>query len=157
METITRDSLIDQLRQKGLKITPQRLAVVDAIVENFHSHPGAHLIYTEAVKKTKHVSLSTVYATLSEFCQQGLLRNLEFDRMENRYEGNLENHINLVCRRCGKITDYHRLSPFEPAAIAREEGFVITDARMEYYGYCRDCLTVSGQGSAAKPAGEKKS
>ncbi len=140
MKAITKEGLIKQLRERGLKITPQRLAIVDALVEKRHLHPGANLIHVEAMKKAKRVSLSTVYATLSEFSQQGLIKNLEFDRMENRYEGNLEEHINLVCRRCGKITDYPVPPTIEPKDIARQAGFTVTDARMEYYGYCRDCL-----------------
>lgn len=139
MQMITKESLIRQLREKGLKITPQRLAVVDALVENRHLHPGANLIYAEAMKRTKRISLSTVYATLGEFSQQGLIKSLEFDRMENRYEGNLEEHFNLICRRCGKIVDYSLLSSIEAKDIARKAGFVVTDVRMEYYGYCRKC------------------
>jgi Fe2+ or Zn2+ uptake regulation protein len=85
--------------------------------------------------------LSTVYATLGEFFLQGIIKNLEFDRMENRCEVNLEEHINLVCSRCGKIKDYYIPPSVKPKDIAREEGFTVTDARMEYYGYCRDCVT----------------
>jgi Fur family peroxide stress response transcriptional regulator len=139
METITREGLIRQLKEKGLKITPQRIAIIEALVENRLLHPGANLIHAEARKKTKNVSLSTVYATLGEFSQQGLIKSLEFDRMENRYEGDLEEHINLVCRHCGKITDYHIPPSIEPKDIARRAGFLVMDARMEYYGYCRDC------------------
>jgi Fur family transcriptional regulator, peroxide stress response regulator len=152
MQLITREELIRQLREKGLKITPQRLAIVDALVENRELHPGTNLIYAEALKRTKRVSLSTVYATLGEFSQQGLIKSLEFDRMENRYEGNLEEHINLVCRRCGKITDY----PLPPSGlakdIAREAGFVVTEARMEYYGNCRDCQPNLQEGPKGKQA-----
>ena len=46
MNMITKEGLIGQLREKGLKLTPQRLAIVDALVENRHLHPGAVLIYT---------------------------------------------------------------------------------------------------------------
>lgn len=141
MKKITREGLIGKLEERGLKLTPQRLAIVDALVEQGHLHPGANLICREARKKTKNVSLSTVYATLGEFVLQGIIKNLEFDRMENRSEVNLEEHINLVCRRCGKITDYYIPPSIEPKDIAREEGFMVTDARMEYYGYCRDCVT----------------
>lgn len=128
------------MKEKGLKITPQRIAIIEALVENRHLHPGATLIHSEAIKKTKSLSLSTVYATLDEFSQQGLIKFLEFDRMENRYEGNLEEHINLVCRRCGKIRDYYIPPSVETKEIVRDAGFVVTDTRMEYYGYCRDCF-----------------
>ena len=137
---INKNDLIGQLREKGLKITPQRLAVIDALVENRHKLSGATLIYQETRKKLKSISLSTVYATLKEFSEQGLIKALEFDRMENRYDGNLSEHINLICKRCGAISDFDLPSSIEPKDIMRKSGFVVTDNRMEYYGYCRDCL-----------------
>jgi len=140
METNNKEDLIGQLKEKGLKITPQRLAIIDALVENRHAHPGATLIFTEARKKAKRVSLSTVYATLKEFSENGLIKQLEFDRMENRYDSDLSDHINLICKRCGKIVDYHIPETLEPRDIARKSGFVVTDTRMEFHGYCRDCL-----------------
>jgi len=47
----TKENLISQLREKGLKVTPQRMAIVDALVENRYAHPGATLIFNEARKK----------------------------------------------------------------------------------------------------------
>ncbi|HNZ32347.1 MAG TPA: Fur family transcriptional regulator [Smithellaceae bacterium] len=137
---INKEDLISQLREKGLKVTPQRLAVIDALVKSRKLHPGASLIYKEARKKTKSVSLSTVYATLKEFSENGLIKSLEFDRMENRYDANLSEHINLICKRCGAIIDYDLPTTVEPRDIVKKSGFVVTEARMEYYGYCRDCL-----------------
>lgn len=140
MKISSKEDLIGKLKEKGFKITSQRLAIIDALLENHHAHPGATLIFNEARKKANHVSLSTVYATLKEFSENGLIRQLEFDRMENRYDGNLSDHINLICKRCGKIIDYDIPTLFEPKDITRKSGFIITDARMECHGYCRDCL-----------------
>lgn len=137
---INKEDLINQLREKGLKLTPQRLAIINALVKNCGAHPGASLIYKDARKKAKSVSLSTVYATLKEFSEKGLIKSLEFDRMENRYDGNLSEHINLICKQCGAILDYNLPATVEPKDIARKSGFVVTEARMEYYGHCRDCL-----------------
>lgn len=144
MKKNRKEDMIFLLRQRGLKITPQRLAIVDAIVEHCNSHPGASLIFSSASKKAKSVSLSTVYATLKEFAESGLIRQMEFDRMENRYDLDLADHINLVCKRCGKIVDYHILAPIEPKDIARKTGFIVTDTRIEFYGYCRNCLKRQG-------------
>lgn len=141
MKMINKEDLIGQLREKRLKLTPQRLAIIDALVENQHRHPGANLIYEEAKKRAKKVSLSTVYATLGDFSKNGLIKQLEFDRMENRYDGNLSDHINLICKRCGTIIDYYIPATLEPSDITRKSGFVVTDTRMEFHGYCRDCLT----------------
>ena len=140
MGTINREDLLDQLREKGLKLTAQRLAIIDVLVEQGDRHPGATLIYSEARKKAERLSLSTVYATLKEFSDNGLIKQLEFDRMENRYDGNLSDHVNLICKRCGSIVDYHIPESLEPRDIPRKSGFVVTDTRMEFHGYCRDCL-----------------
>lgn len=140
MKMINKEDLIRQLKEKGLKITPQRLAIIDALAENSTMHPGATLIFNEVKKKAKRVSLSTVYATLKELSESGLIKALEFDRMENRYDADLSEHLNLICKRCGAIFDFNLPATIEPKDIARKTGFVVTDTRMEYYGYCGDCL-----------------
>jgi Fur family transcriptional regulator, peroxide stress response regulator len=144
MRINTKEDLIGQLKENGFKITPQRLAIIDALVENRYEHPGATLIYEAACKKARRVSLSTVYATLKEFSENGLIRQLEFDRMENRYDVDLLDHVNLICKRCGKIFDYAIPASLEPRDIARKSGFVVTDTRLEFHGYCRDCLKRPG-------------
>ena len=140
MRTNTKEDLIGQLKENGLKITPQRLAIIDALVENRYEHPGATLIFHEARKKAGSVSLSTVYATLKAFSESGLIRQMEFDRLENRYDVDLSDHVNLICKRCGKVMDYHVPAPLDPKNIVRKSGFVVTDTRIEFHGYCRDCL-----------------
>jgi Fe2+ or Zn2+ uptake regulation protein len=50
MGMITKDKLVSYLKEKGLKMTPQRLAIIDALVGNREEHPGAQLIYSEARK-----------------------------------------------------------------------------------------------------------
>ncbi len=140
MATGSKDDLITRLKEKGLKLTRQRLAILDVLVEHRDEHPGVTFIFEEARKTVPRVSLSTVYATLKEFSEIGLVKQLEFDRMENRYDGNLSDHVNLVCNRCGTITDHHIPAHLEPGNILGNSGFVVTDTRIEYHGYCRNCL-----------------
>ena len=140
MKMITRDDAINLLREKGLKLTRQRLAILDVLMEQCEKHPGVTLIFKEARKRAPRVSLSTVYATVKEFSEIGLVKQLEFDRMENRYDVNLSDHVNLICSRCGTITDHHIPAHLEPKNISRDSGFVVTDARIEYHGYCPHCL-----------------
>jgi Fur family transcriptional regulator, peroxide stress response regulator len=136
---ITTESIIQQLREKGKKITPQRRVIIEVLVEHQDLHPGAHLVYEKAKKKKKSLSLSTTYATLDEFSDLGIIKTLEFDKMENRYEGDLEEHINLICERCKKIMDYKAPLAIDSAAVEKKTGFSITDTRLEYYGLCREC------------------
>ena len=139
MVKITKESIIKQLKEMGLKITPQRLAIIDVLVEQRDLHPGARLIYEEARKKKRSLSLSTTYATLDELSRHGIIKTLQFDSLENRYEGNLEEHINLICERCRKIVDYKVPFAVDQREVAKKTGFSITDTRLEYYGLCREC------------------
>jgi len=143
---VTRESITRRLKAKGLKLTPQRLAIIDVLIEKRDLHPGARFVYREAKKKKKSLSLSTTYATLYELSRLGIIRNLQFDSMENRYEGNLEEHLNLVCERCGKIFDYKVPPVVDKREIAKKTGFSVTDTRLEYYGHCRDCRAKTKKG-----------
>jgi len=89
-----------------LKVTPQRIAIVEVLIEQGDLHPSVRLVYREARKKKKSLSLSTIYVTLNEFSRHGIIKTLQFDTMENRYETNREEHINLICERCKKVLDY---------------------------------------------------
>ena len=134
-----KESIIKKLRERGLKLTPQRLAIIDALIENTLLHPGASLIYREARKKAKSLSLSTVYATLEELSREGIIKMLEFDKMENRYEGNIAAHINLICKGCSRIMDYQVPISIDPKEVIKKARFRIVDTRLEYYGYCQEC------------------
>ncbi len=134
-----RESIIKKLKEKGLKLTSQRLAIIEVLVDMTPIHPSADLIYQEARKKGKRLSLSTVYATLKELSKHGIIRMLEFDKMENRYEGNIAAHINLVCKGCNKIMDYKLPIAINPKEVARKARFWVIDTRLEYYGYCQNC------------------
>ncbi len=143
---MTKESMVSQMRKKGLKVTPQRLAIIDVLIELGDSHPGASLIYKKAKKKKKSLSLSTTYATLNEFSRHGIIKTLQFDKMEDRYDGNLEEHINLICEKCGKILDYKVPIVVDQKEVAKKTGFSVTDTRLEYYGYCRDCREKTKEG-----------
>ena len=141
---MTKDSIIQKLKQRGLRITPQRLAIIEVLIEKGHLHPGAGFIYKEAKKKSRSLCLSTTYATINEFSRYGIIKTLQFDGVENRCEGNLDEHINLICERCGKIIDYEVPVSLDQRDVAKKTGFMITNNRLEYYGYCGECTKGKG-------------
>jgi Fe2+ or Zn2+ uptake regulation protein len=136
---LVKEGIIKKMREKGLKLTAQRLAILDVLLEKAPLHPGAGLVYREVRKKMKGVSLSTVYSTLKELSKQGILKTLEFDQMENRYEGNILDHINLICRGCKKIMDYREPISIDSKKIEKRTRFRVTDTRLDYYGFCQEC------------------
>ena len=132
-------SIIRKLREQRLRITPQRIAIIEAFLANIPLHPGARFILEQARKKVRTLSLSTAYATLNELSKHGIIKTLEFDKMENRYEGNITTHINLVCKGCNKIMDYKPPISINPKEVARKARFWVIDTRLEYYGLCQKC------------------
>jgi Fe2+ or Zn2+ uptake regulation protein len=134
-----REFIIRQLRYRGLRITNQRLAIIDALVEKERLHPGVYLIHKEAKKRCRSLSLSSVYATIHEFSRCGIIKMLQFDGVENRCESDLEDHINLVCDVCREIIDYKLPMAIKQREVSRKTGFTVTNNRLECYGYCRKC------------------
>jgi Fe2+ or Zn2+ uptake regulation protein len=134
-----KESMIKRMREKGLKLTPQRLAILDVLVEKNLLHPSAGVIYEAAKRRARGLSLSTVYFTLSELSKHGIIKTLEFDKMENRYEGNVTDHINLVCKGCHGIADYKIPIVIDSREVTKKTKFWVTDTRLEYYGYCKKC------------------
>lgn len=132
-------TILKKFKESGLKLTSQRLAIIEVLMENTSLHPSANLIYQEAKKKVKSLSLSTVYSTLNELSKHGIIKMLEFDRMENRYEANTTEHINLICKGCKKIMDYKPPFIIDTDEIAKRCRFRVIDSRLEYYGYCQEC------------------
>jgi len=123
---------------RGFKLTRQRRAIIH-IIANDKSHPSAMTIYNKAVRKAPNISLSTVYYTLNILKQEGLIKELEFDEGDNRYDGNTEKHLNLICTACGRIEDFSGKLPLLTREVEAKTGFETCDMRMEYYGSCRKC------------------
>jgi Fe2+ or Zn2+ uptake regulation protein len=134
-----KEFFIKRLRQVGLKATPQRIALIAAFEQHGRLHPSAIQIYKTAKKTVPSLSLSTTYATLKEFSRLHLIKTLQFDRAENRYEAVLNDHLNLICEKCGSIVDYESYDSARRTDIERRTGFKVTDSRLEFYGLCRNC------------------
>jgi len=135
--------IIEGMKKRGLKLTRQRLEIVD-ILSREKSHPSASAIFDEARKKAPSISLSTVYYTLDIMKRAGLIKELEFDDRDSRYEGDVSDHLNLVCKGCGKIEDFQAAAPVSPETVEKKTGFRSDCARFEYYGLCRKCRRESG-------------
>lgn len=126
------------LRHKGYKLTSQRLEVIKFLA-NCRSHPGAMAILYELRKTTHNISMSTVYYTLDILKKEGLIKELEFYDRENRYDVDVSDHFNLICRKCGKIEDFMEPLPFSVETLESKTGFRSLGVRLEFYGYCRNC------------------
>lgn len=136
MET---EQLVTKLRENGCKVTPQRLAVCEIILSS-KEHPTADQIYERVKKRHPTISLATVYQTLHRLSKIGLLQELGFSDSISRYEPDTSPHINIVCKKCGRILDYKSESVKKLwSQIARELEFKIIGQRIDIYRYCDEC------------------
>jgi Fe2+ or Zn2+ uptake regulation protein len=129
------------LRAAGSRISSQRKAIIDYLA-SATSHPSARQIFHEVKKKHPDLSLATVYNTLGILTRMGLIKVMQFDVTDNRYEPNVAPHINLICTFCGKIEDLERGITVKPEEIKERVGFEVLDSRLEYYGLCAECKAV---------------
>ena len=132
------------LKEKGYKLTPQRRAVLNIIMEN----PGKHLtteeIYDLVKVQCPDIGLATVYRTLQILDEMDLILKINLDDGCSRYEYN-ENqddheHHHLICTNCGEILEVNEdlLDEIE-RRIEQNYKFVITDHKVKFFGLCSNC------------------
>lgn len=134
----SKSEIVRELKKAGYRMTNHRQAIINFIARR-KDHPSVRMVYNEIRLKEPKISLATVYNTLNLLVEMNLLKELEFDESENRYDTNLDPHLNLVCTICGSITDHEFKLPISPEFIQSKEGFITNDCRVEYRGICRKC------------------
>ncbi|MCD4833217.1 MAG: transcriptional repressor [Bacteroidales bacterium] len=97
-----RDILID----KGLKVTPQRLAVLEAVIE-LGNHPSAEKVIEFIKSNHPNIAVGTVYKTLETYVEKGIVKKVKTDRDIMRYDAVLDKHHHLYCLESDKIEDYY--------------------------------------------------
>lgn len=135
-------SAIEALRSKGYKATPQRIAIC-RIALNSRAHPSAQQVYNEVKKIQPTVSLATVYKTLEVLSDLDLLREITFSKGQARFDSYMSPHINLVCLKCGIITDLDDTTVKEIIRkVTASTKFKPTGQRMDVYGICQKCSVI---------------
>ena len=94
-----------ELNEKGLKVTPQRKAVLDAII-SLNNHPTAENILDHIRKIHPNISSATVYKVLDVFVSNGLIRRVDTERDIMRYDAITESHHHIYCSDSDRIEDY---------------------------------------------------
>ena len=133
-----KEQITSALRARGITLTPQRLVIIDMLTRK-GDHPSAGTLLKNARIKMPSISASTVYYTLALLKKEGLIKELEFYDMENRYDSYLADHIDLICRSCGSIENLDAVLPVSVESVKKATGFQAERMRYEYYGLCRKC------------------
>ena len=133
------EQLIGKLREKGFKVTPQRLAICKFVLSS-KKHPTVEEVFAAMQKKHPTMSLATVYQTLHLLTKIGLLQEMGPSIGSSRYDPNNSPHINIVCKNCGKIEDYESGSITEFwSQITGELKCKIVGQNLMISTYCDKC------------------
>lgn len=132
-----------KLKEKGIRMTPQRHAILAYLFENMN-HPTADEIYKALEDKFPSMSVATVYNNLRLFKEANMVRELTYGDASSRFDADVSHHYHVICKECGKIVDFEYPCLDEVETVAsKETGFKIESHRMEVYGHCQTCAESS--------------
>ncbi|MES1044971.1 transcriptional repressor [Heyndrickxia oleronia] len=131
--------LIPFLKERGLRITPQRMLILSTI-QKLNIHPTVEDIHREL----PYISLATIYNNVKLFVQLRILKELPYGNGISKYELSTTDHYHIICESCGKIEDfnYPKLKEVEQVA-SRLSHFSIQLHHFEVYGICKECQELS--------------
>lgn len=146
--SVDQKKFIEMLKEKKLKVTKQRLVVLEVLAEHENRHMTIDEIYSLVRKEFPEIGVATVYRTIQLLLEMQLVDRIELNDGCVRYEigrqfsGEKKHyHHHLVCKSCGKISsfDMDLLEELEKR-IQEETGFQIWDHELKFYGICKDCV-----------------
>lgn len=137
-----RATLEKYLRSKGMRQTPERLALLEKIFSS-GDHFFTDVLYESMELEGYHVSRSTVYATLQLFLEAGVVKRHQFGNQPAQYErlvpGAVGNHIHLVCSVCGRVKEVRDPILTETLCRRTYAGFRPSGCALYVYGTCGRC------------------
>jgi len=139
-----RDEPVDAgelLRQKGLRVTPQREAIYELLASS-KAHPTAEWVYREVKNIYPSISFNTVYKTVQIFEAAGLLQRFNTGANIYRYDANVKPHPHVICLSCGRVDDMEEFPNqleelLKKAALSSP--YEIKFVNLHFYGYCPQC------------------
>lgn len=132
-----RPEMVARMRAAGMKMTPQRLAIVEELADD-PTHPTAQELYDRLQPRMPTMSFATVYNTLAALAEAGLLTPRSLTAGGTRFDPNPDPHDHAVCDECGRVMDIRRI---ESAPVSVPDGFRIRAVERVYRGLCASCAT----------------
>ena len=147
---------VDLLRQRGIQVTAQRLAVLRAVAGQPHITADG---VAEVVRaEIGAISLQSVYDALAVLVAQRLIRRIQPAGSPARFENRVgDNHHHLICRVCGRVVDVDCAVGAAPCLTAVDDnGYEIDEAEVAYWGRCPDCVAKDREPSRTEPSSRRQ-
>jgi len=139
---MTVSEIMQQLKEMGCKLTPQRRMLIEALLAAGENGLPADDIYQQVRATYPEVGLDTVYRNLRLFARLAVVTEVKLPGRLARYSLNQQAHRHeLICLECGKEIPLAHCPIRELEALAKEShGFTISSHRIELFGYCGSCV-----------------
>jgi Fur family ferric uptake transcriptional regulator len=140
--TLTLTNISGAIRKSGYRLTPQRQAVLETILES-QNHLTPVTLHKRAKERYPKVGKVTIYRTLELLIKLGFLCKVHSETYCRNYliRRPEEHHHHLICSICGKVVDFKSCELEEiEHQLSNETDFVIDDHLLEFYGRCRNCF-----------------
>jgi Fur family transcriptional regulator, peroxide stress response regulator len=139
LEELIMVDVVKVLKEKGYKVTPQRIAVYD-VLKNTKEHPTVEVIYNKLQPMYPTMSLATVYKSLEMFKDLDLVQELNVGEDKFRYDANVNPHPHITCVACGRVDDVDNEMFFNLSEqVSIKTGYQITGQKLYFYGHCPAC------------------
>jgi len=133
---MNQNTIIEKLSEKNIRPSLQRMAVYGFLVEN-PIHPTVDTIYQALHPEIPTLSKTTVYNTLKQLVDCGLVQTVTIEDGELRFDADISNHLHFKCTKCGEVFDV-----FKEISLPEDllpEGFVISKMQTNLWGLCANC------------------
>ncbi len=136
---LTQGEMRKRFRERGLKMTPQRAAIYQALAGTV-SHPTAEDLHRQVRRQHPMISPNTVYYTLGVLQEAGLVHEVNYWHDRSRFDANINPHHHLICLGCRRIQDLTD-EALDRLSVSDRVGarFQVTGHRVEFHGYCAAC------------------
>ncbi|SNR85830.1 Fur family transcriptional regulator [Desulfurobacterium atlanticum] len=135
------DKLVERFKEitraKGLKVTPQRVAIYRELVSRY-DHPSAEEIYEALKNKFAGISLATVYRTLTNLEKIGLAQKVATVNGIARFDGNVKPHSHFICTECGRVIDIDCKVEIDTKKL-EDMNLCVEKCEFVCYGICDKC------------------
>ena len=133
------------LREKGFKVTPQRLAIYN-VLSNTTEHPSAEMIFSKLQEFYPTMSLATVYKTIEILKEIELVQILNVGEESFRYDANTDTHPHVRCLVCNRVDDIYGVdeSPYVKE-ISEKTAYRLSGQQFYFYGVCPECQSKAGK------------
>lgn len=136
MDIISEQDIATRLSARGIRPSLQRMAILQYLAEH-KTHPTVDMIYSALAPRIPTLSKTTVYNTVRQLAECGLIQSIQIEDGELRYDADTTEHIHFKCTVCGMVYDIFESAPVHLKNIP--DGFTVQKTQTNLWGVCPDC------------------